>query len=235
MTKSWQRWIAVVALVSFTGCGGTAPTEPKAATPPANQTGAAAGSAPLITGQTVQAQTPASQVVALFLESLKKGDAVQTRSLLTEAAQAEIDKKGYSIDPLGSSDSKFTIGRTQFSDKDADAAFVEAEWSEPTDDGKPLTSEVVFTVHQENNSWRISGLLLETGEADNTVIVDFENMPDMAPTPQAGTVSKATAAAPAPAQQVAPAAQPAATQPATGSYQVPPQVARPQNTTNSLR
>lgn len=239
MTKSWQRWIAVVALVSYAGCS-KAPSEPKPATPPANQTGAET-SAPLITGQTVQAQTPASQTVALFLESLKKADAVQTRNLLTEAAQAEIDRKGITIDPLGATDSQFTIGRTQFSDKDADAAFVEAEWSEPMEDGTSHKSEVVFTVHKENEAWKISGLLLETGAPGNTVIVDFENMPDMTQAAQAQAaqpaVSKVTSPAPqqAQAQQPATAVQPAATQQPASNYSVPAQATRPLGTSNSLR
>jgi hypothetical protein len=180
--------------------------------------------------------TPASEVVTLFLESLKKGDPVQTRALLTEAAKAEIERKGYAIDPLGSNESKFNIGRTQFSDKDADAAFVEAEWSEPLEDGKTLTSEVVFTVHKEENAWRISGLALETGEPGNTVIIDFENMPEMAPAAQTATAPNSTAPVAPPAASQGPSLnQPNATQP-TGGFDLPPQVAQPlSNGTNSLR
>ncbi len=135
MTKSWQYWIALVALVSYTGC--SKPTSETPA-PPAATSNSTTQTEPLITGQLVTTLTPASEVVTLFLESLKKGDAAQTQSLLTEAARTEINRRGLSIDPLGSAESSFRIGRTQYSDKAADAAYVEAEWVEPNEDGTTL-------------------------------------------------------------------------------------------------
>ena len=247
MTKSWQHWLAVVALVSYAGCSKPS-AEPTAAKNAANTAPVAVQSAPLITGAMVQTLTPASEVVTLFLDSLKKGNAAQTRSLLTTIVQEEIDRRGLTIDPLGSEESSFRIGRTQFSDKDADAAYVEAEWIEPAEGGQTLSTEVVFTVHLENQAWRISGMAIDTGANSDPVLVDFENMADTLPETSQG-VSKATAAAPVQQSPATSATQSLAAPPASSSsfqvpnasatapaYSAPPQFAQPPNTTgNSLR
>jgi hypothetical protein len=246
-TMRWHYSLALISIASLIGCSNNSKPEVSVASKPSNTSNASAGTTadqPAITGPLITTMTPAGEIVTLFFESLQKGDATATRTLLTEAAQAEIDRRGLTIDPLGSSESNFRVGRTQFSDKEADAAFVEAQWVEPGEDGQPTTTEVVFTVHLENNAWRISGMVLDMGEQVEPVIVDFENMADSALTQQG--ISKATAAAPTqltlPANTVAPATSAAVqTQGAASASgfalpQQQQQIAQPMNQgTNRLR
>lgn len=157
-----------------------------------------------------------------------------------------------SIDPIGSAESTFKIGRTQYSDQAADAAYVEAEWTEPVENNQPMKTDVVFTVHLENNAWRISGMAIDMGADSAPVLVDFENMADSIPGATEG-VSKTTVAAQGntpSAQQAVPAGQTAVVpqstqgfatpataeqlQPNQGGFALPPQVAQPP-VTNTLR
>lgn len=224
MSKSWQYWVAVVAVAALFGCSKSTPETTPA--PASNGTAPTTSqSQPVVTGQLVTSLTPASEVVALFLESLKKGDANQTRSLLTQTAQQEIERRGLSIDPIGSAESTFKIGRTQFSDQDADAAYVEAEWTEPIENNQTMKTDVVFTVHLESNAWRISGMAIDMGADAAPVLVDFENMADTIPGVNDGEAKSAVAAKTAPATQSpvtqAPAAQTASI-PAQQGFAVPP-------------
>ncbi len=179
MKSAWHGCFAVALLVTIVGC--SSQTATPTVKPVEKSQASTATQQPLVTGKSVNSVTPASEIVTLFLESLKKGDAVQTGNLLTAAAKEEIERRGLAIAPLGSPESTFRIGRTQYSDNDQDAAYVESEWIEPSDGGQAVGWDVVFTVHLEEQSWKISGMAIDMGEDQPPAIVDFENMAGMVP------------------------------------------------------
>jgi hypothetical protein len=145
--------------------------EPKVVQPMA---GNEAGAAPVAANV-----MPPAEVVALFFDSMRRGDEVQTSALLTTKAREELAKSELVIQPPGSPAATYQIGRTSFLDNAKDAAYVESILNEPTGNGtetKPW--EIVWAVRLESDGWRIAGFAVEISESESPVVVDFENGAD---------------------------------------------------------
>ena len=118
-----------------------------------------------------------SEIVAMFSDSIRRGDKETTIKLITVAAREEIQRRGITIDPPGSPKSTFKIGEVKFIDSDRDAAYVESVWIEPGENGQPnLETEVVWAVNKEPEGWRISGLAIDMGPNVEPTLVDFEHL-----------------------------------------------------------
>ena len=172
--------LAVATLLTF-GCNGQpAASKPAAPNAPAKTTTVAAttpAAEPIVTGKAVQSLTPASEAVTLFLENLKAGNAAQATSLLTKEAQAELSRRAYELNQIGSPEAVFQVGRTQFADANQDAALVECAFTEPAAEGEPEKTETVFEVHLEDGSWRIKGFAVDMGPDQPEAVIDFEALP----------------------------------------------------------
>ena len=162
-------------LLAAIGCGGkdtstTAEAPSGAATP---TTTAAAPAAVVSNG----ASTEPGEIVALFLDSLRRGDEKSANGVLTAQAQASLLKTDFTIDPLGTPDGKYTIGRVGFVDGDATTGLVECVWVEPNPEaGKPpVEMEIVCEVHKEPQGWRISGMAVKMSGTEDTFVLDFED------------------------------------------------------------
>ncbi len=108
-------WILMLSAVPcLTGCtGGSSASKEK---PESASTQTAKG----------EAITPASEVVAQFLDSFRRGDETTAGKLLTQAAIAEIKRCNLELAPPGSPESSFEIGKTAYEDDAKDTA-----WSQP--------------------------------------------------------------------------------------------------------
>ncbi len=139
------------------------------------------GAAPAATAQasvvTNGASTEPGEIVALFLDSLRRGDEKAANGVLTAQAQASLAKTDYTIDPLGTPDGKYTIGRVGFVEGDPTTGLVECLWSEPNPEaGKPpVEMEIVCEVHKEPQGWRISGMAVKMAGTEDTFVLDFED------------------------------------------------------------
>lgn len=144
------------------------------AAPAAAGTASATPSSALVTNG---ASTEPGEVVALFLDSLRRGDETTANSVLTAQAQTELAKTDYVIQPLGTPEGKYTIGRVGFVDGDTSTGLVECMWSEPNPvAGQPaIEMEIVCEVHKEAPGWRISGLAVKMAGTEETFVLDFEN------------------------------------------------------------
>lgn len=123
------------------------------------------------------AGTEPGEVVALFLDSLRRGDENAANGVLTAQAQAELAKTDYVIQPLGTPEGNYKIGRVGYVGGDATVGLVECMWSEPNPEAgqPPIELEIVCEVHKEEQGWRISGLAVKMTGTEETLVLDFED------------------------------------------------------------
>lgn len=135
-----------------------------------------AGAAPAVAGNVM----PPNEVVALFFDSMRRGDEVQTAGLLTTKAREELAKYELVVQPPGSPAATYQVGRVSFLDEEKDSAYVESILNEPTGNGaetKPW--EIVWAMRLEADGWKIAGFAFEISEDQAPMVVDFENGADM--------------------------------------------------------
>ena len=213
-----------VLLIAAVGCGGsnsdtTAGGKPdQAATMQNNVAQGKSGTQPIVTSG---AGTEPGEVVALFLDSLRRGDENAANGVLTAQAQAELAKTEYVIQPLGTPEGKYKIGRVGFVDGDTSVGLVECVWTEPNPDQTqmPIELDIVCEVHKETQGWRISGLAVKMAGTDETLVLDFEDAASLQQAlEQAGGSSKPST----PAQTASFSAPPS-----LGNTQMPPTGALP--------
>lgn len=180
-------------LLAAIGCGGkdTSTTTAEAPSGAATTTTATAPAAVVSNG----ASTEPGEIVALFLDSLRRGDEKSANGVLTAQAQASLLKTDFTIDPLGTPDGKYTIGRVGFVDGDATTGLVECIWTEPNPEaGKPpVEMEIVCEVHKEPQGWRISGMAVKMSGTEDTFVLDFEDPQSLQAALGGGTQSQAAA------------------------------------------
>ena len=167
-----KRLTCSVLLLAAIGCGGKN-SSTETAQGQAGATGGAAPQAVVTNGAT----TEPGEIVALFLDSLRRGDEKVANGVLTAQAQASLAKTDYTIDPLGTEDGKYTIGRVGFVEGDTSTGLVECVWTEPNPEaGKPpVEMEIVCEVHKEPQGWRISGMAVKMAGTEETFVLDFED------------------------------------------------------------
>ena len=120
--------------------------------------------------------TEPAQAVAVFLDSLRRGDETAANGVLTTHAREELQKTAYQIQPLGTPDGKYEIGRVLFPYEEKNVAVVECQWTEPPMDNQPgLVMEIVCEVHLETEGWRISGLGVKMAGTEDILVLDFED------------------------------------------------------------
>jgi len=204
--------LVLVGTVLPVGCGGKADPDGSANATASNRTTPVSTSA---------SNVPPNEIVAMFSDSIRRGDKETTIKLITLAAREEIQRRGMTIDPPGSPEASYKIGEVRFLDQDRDAAYVESLWIEPGTDGQPnVETEVVWAVQLEPEGWRISGLAIDMGPNEQPTLVDFENLEVDSKETSAGPMNNrvASEAAPtAPAMQTPSGFEAPSTAPAVGT------------------
>ncbi len=185
--------IAALSLPFAVGCGGNstttadntaAPTGAAAST--SNQATAATAAQPIVVDG---AGTEPAQAVAIFLDSLRRGDETAANAVLTAKSREEIAKTNRVLQPLGTPEGQFKIGRLSFPYSDStDVALVECIWTEPAQAGEPEVSiDIVCEVHKESEGWRISGMVVSLTGTEESVVLDFEDAGSLEATIEAAT------------------------------------------------
>ena len=165
--------VVVSAILMPIGCGGNA--EQSSTTAAAGVSKANGKMVAANVGS--QAIIPPSEIVAMFADSIRRGDRETVNKLITDASRIEIQKQGIDLDPPGSPDASYKIGEFRYSDDEKDSGFVESLWIEPAQDGNPpLSTEVVWGVRLENGGWRICGLAIDMGKDQPAALVNFEDL-----------------------------------------------------------
>ncbi len=177
---------AVLALSMLFGCNGG--TDDKAAQNTASP--ASNSVAPMQPVVIDGVGTEPAQAVAVFLDSLRRGDEATANGVLTSLAREQVLKTNFQIQPLGSPEGKYQIGRVGFPYAEKTVALVECQWSEPGVAGQaPDVSEIVCEVHQESDGWRIAGLGFKIAGTEETLVLDFENAASLQETLELATTT----------------------------------------------
>ncbi len=165
--------MTTLGLPLMIGCGDTA----KTAAPTAQQaTPAAVPAADSVTVVNDGAETAPAETVAIFLDSLRKGDERAANGVLTSLARQELAKTDYSIQPLGTPAGQYKIGRVGFPYAEKDVALVECTWTEPaTADSPAEVMDIVCEVHLDSEGWRIAGIGVTIPGTEQALVLDFEN------------------------------------------------------------
>ena len=133
-------------------------------------------------------KTAPAQSVAVFLDSLRRGDETAANGVLTAKAREELAKTAYAIQPLGTPEGQYKIGRVGFPYAEKDIALVECTWTEPPVGDEPATTmDIVCEVHQETEGWRISGIGVTLAGTDDALVLDFEDAASLQATIDAAT------------------------------------------------
>ena len=139
-----------------------------------------------------------------FLDRVRRGgEDSGAGQLLTIKAQAELERIGRRVQPIGSPDASFQVTRSEQVPGENDARLVQSIWTEPSPDGTPSSYEVVWAMQREPAGWRISGLAMQMGEGQDPIVINFEDGDLMAKLlaetddPPAKTTTPSQAAAPA--------------------------------------
>ncbi len=171
--KRFFRLASLLSLALVFGCGGGSDNKTVQNNTGTTKATAATPLKPLVVDGV---GTEPAQAVAVFLDSLRRGDENAANGVLTSRAREELQKTAYQIQPLGTPDGKYEIGRVGFPYEEKTVALVECQWTEPAVDGQqPLVMEIICEVHQETEGWRISGLGVKMVGTEDTLVLDFED------------------------------------------------------------
>lgn len=144
----------------FAGCGQAPEANPQAASSRKSATSDAA-------------QNPVTQVVAVFLDAVKRGDTHAASAQLTPLALERINANNMTISPPASETARFTIGA--FEIIEGDKAIVETVWTDLDVDGQSYDQHTTWALRQGDGQWRISGMAEDMGPDQEPMIIDFEN------------------------------------------------------------
>jgi len=158
------------------GCGGSqgaATAERGSATSTSTDRIDRTGSA---TGSEVDKLAAPKQTVAMFLDCLRRGDEATANSMLTTKARAELQKTAWAMQPLGTPEGKYTIGRAGFPYPGENVVLVECRWQEPlAADQSELAMDIVCELYEEVQGWRIAGMAVTVTGEEEALVIDFED------------------------------------------------------------
>lgn len=189
--------IASLSLPLAVGCGGNSSTTAENTAAPTGAAASTSNQATAASSTSTAAQptvfdgagTEPAQAVAIFLDSLRRGDETAANAVLTSKSREEIAKTNRVLQPLGTPEGQFKIGRMSYPYSDStDVALVECIWTEPAQGSEPEVSiDIVCEVHKESEGWRISGMVVSLTGTEETVVLDFEDAGSLEATIEAAT------------------------------------------------
>lgn len=160
------------------GCGNSTVSsnsggrDPAVAHPNATDASVLASSA----GSNADPASAAKQTVAVFLDCLRRGDETTANSMLTSKAREELQKTAWVMQPLGTPEGQFTIGRAGFPYEDKSVVLVESRWQEPgASEGNAVAMDIVCELYQEAEGWRIAGMAVNLPGEEDALVIDFED------------------------------------------------------------
>lgn len=193
--------LALALAVLQTGCGSKETAQAPASATPSTTV-----------SQSTSQAAAAEAVVSHFLDRIRRGgDSHNAMSLLTDRAQAELRRIGQVVQPIGSPDASFEVTRStpipndeSLGENNLAGRLVHCLWTEPASPSgagetnpEPQTYQVVWSVFQQQDGWKISGLVLEMSAQEPPLVLDFENGELMAKILGGGEPSEQTATSPA--------------------------------------
>ncbi len=172
--------LAVVALTWFVGCGDSG-----------SPTGVA------MAPQSEVPTDPAAQTVYQFRDAVRRGNGDGAASqCITPLALERITERNMNISPPGSATARFQIGAVEKLDEDK--AVVDSIWTDLDADGKPYQEPISCALRLCDGQWRIFGMREDMGPNRPPMIMNFETLEALKPTPSGTAQPAATGAPPTP-------------------------------------
>ena len=118
-------------------------------------------------------------IVKAFLDALRSGDAVVAEGLMTDTARSETAKHDLAVQPPGTPEARYQIGKIEFVSEKKDGAHVSSLWTEQNGQGAVTSYEVVWVLRKQPDGWRIAGMATQLVPDQQPVFLNFEDPADM--------------------------------------------------------
>jgi hypothetical protein len=206
---SWNWSIALLfAAAGVVGCNKAKNDVPSVdLAPPSQPEQTALAAAP---PRQVPAEAAPDQVVTVFLDAMRAGDAPTVDTLLTNKAREETRKHQMPVEPMAAPNAQFEVAPPQYLPMNPDGAHVQARWVE-TDGMTNFTHTVIWVLRRQTEGWRIAGFAIELNPGQGPQFLNFEDPIDMMNKYKEALAFQAAVEAQAAAQQAAQPANPAGT------------------------
>lgn len=166
--------IAVLTATMIAGCGGSS----ESTTTDGSSAKSAPSTSQTIAQPNINNQDPKS-AITVFLDAMRAGDDKTAEYLLTSKAREETARQDMVVQPPGTPNAVYQIGRVEYPKDKEGTAYVECTWTEKYDSGQQDQYEVVWVLHQEKSGWHIAGMATELDNSGSVVFLDFENPSEM--------------------------------------------------------
>ncbi|MCP4190975.1 MAG: hypothetical protein GY768_10150 [Planctomycetaceae bacterium] len=113
--------------------------------------------------------------VSSFLDALKNGDESLATSMLTQVAQAEMQRTQAAIKPPGSPTAKFDVDEVEYLGEQQTGAHVLSTWTDTDESGQEQTYEIVWILRKEDSGWAIAGMATRVFDDQDPLILNFED------------------------------------------------------------
>jgi hypothetical protein len=177
MKRLMTNWpvMLILAVLGFTGCNKTTPASPTADLNAQPGTGAAtATTAP----RQVPLEAAPDQVVTVFLDAMRSGDAPTVDTLLTSKAREETRRHQMPVEPMAAPNAQFQVAAATYLPMNPDGAHVQAQWVE-SDGMNNYTHTVIWVLRRQTDGWRIAGFAIELVPGKGPQFLNFEDPTDM--------------------------------------------------------
>ena len=162
-------WMAI-CLLAF-GCGKSADQGATQA-PPAGANGAASA--------TTAPPQDVKTVVTCFLEALRKGDNDAATKLLSKVARQKAEASGKCVAPPPSESAKIEVEEATYPTPGHEIAHVPTKWIDLDETGKPRSDRAILVCRLEPEGWRVAAFAAYVFEGEDPLLLNFEDLEDMA-------------------------------------------------------
>jgi hypothetical protein len=117
---------------------------------------------------------PAVQTVSDFMTAMLRGEDEKIRSLLTPKARKVGEEQGVPFSPPASDTATFTVDKVEPNGSSISSVTTTLTDIDP-ESGQKESSEIVWTVVETEEGWRVSGAQVALFEGQPKILIDFEN------------------------------------------------------------
>ncbi len=110
------------------------------------------------------------------MQALSQGDADTVTQLLTEKARLETQKHQLAVQPPGTAEAQYEVGKVELVEG---GAYVNSVWSEPAKDGNRQRYEIVWVLRSQADGWRVAGMAARIDANRELTYLNFEDPQEM--------------------------------------------------------
>lgn len=172
---NWN-WLLVLVLAvgAILGCNKSTTTPPTVNLSPQPEQGVAVPAGP----RQVPTEATPDQVVSVFLDAMRAGDASTVETLLTTKAREETRRHQMPVEPMAAPNAQFQVAAAQYLPMNPDGAHVQAQWVE-SDGTNNYTHTVIWVLRRQTDGWRVAGFAIDLVAGQGPQFLNFEDPADM--------------------------------------------------------